>query len=514
MGYPRLVPDIVGLGLEPNIYGMSPQEIKELQDYKLRKYIREQLYPYSPHYRSLFDGEKIDPEKIETTDDLVHLPFTWKADIAPTLDNLTRPNEFILEHPVLQEFQEMDGDKRRAYWRKLSGPRKRELQRIIYEYLPMHVHLTTGRTALPTAVWHTQRDLDIIVAASDRYHASLTDEDPLAFNFNFFPFVPHLGFWYTALGCLFDSRPTLLTGGGRVIPTERALTLFQLMSRDNTSLQGIVEYTYHFIREAHRRNLDMSKVSSVLLTGGRVTAELQARLLEMLVDMGVRKEALALTGGYTFTECGCGAALECIHPGDFNRYGYHTMADIDFFEVIDPKTGERVKEGEEGELVYTPLERHGTVVFRYRTGDIAVGGVVSEPCPACGSCVPRISPDIVRSSEIKEFAFSKVKGTLVNMDDLNVLLTGHPDVVEWQVVLSKEGDDPYGLDRVTVYVAPREGVDWEVLSKDIRGRFLTQMEITPNEIVKVSYEEILNRLGMESQLKVLRIVDQRPLKKA
>jgi phenylacetate-coenzyme A ligase PaaK-like adenylate-forming protein len=508
-----MVPDMVGLGLEPNIYKMSWDEIKELQNYKLRKYIREQLYPYSPYYRRLFDREKIDPEKIKTTDDLVHIPFTWKADIAPTLDNFTRPNEFILEHPALKELQEMDHNKRRLYYNKLTQPQKREWQALLYGYLPVHVHFTTGRTALPTPIWHTQRDVDLFVAVTSRIMSGgLVPEDPLELTFNIFPFAPHLGFWYTALYSLFNTRAIMLTGGGRSIPTDRALIIFQLVARDSVFLQGIVEYVYHFIREARERNMDMSSIRTVLLTGGRVTTELQTKLIDMLTGGGARKEDLTFLGYYTFTECGCGGGMECCHPGDFNRYGYHTVPDFDFFEVVNPKTGERVKEGEQGELVYTPLERRGSVVFRYRTGDVAVGGMVYEPCPACGSSVPRISPDIVRSSEIKEFAFSKVKGTLVNMDDLNMMLTGHPDVVEWQAVLGKERDDPFGLDTLTLYVAPCEEADWENLCRDITRRFATQMEVTPNKILKVSYEEILNRLGMEDQVKVLRIVDQRPSK--
>ncbi len=41
-------------------------------------------------------------------------------------------------------------------------------------------------------------------------------------------------------------------------------------------------------------------------------------------------------------------------------------------EIIDPKTGEPVSDGERGELVVTPLVKEAMPLLRYRTGDVTM----------------------------------------------------------------------------------------------------------------------------------------------
>ncbi len=61
--------------------------------------------------------------------------------------------------------------------------------------------------------------------------------------------------------------------------------------------------------------------------------------------------------------------------------GLHIIDDFIYAEVIDPTTGEIVKEGEKGELVITHLYKEATPLLRYRTGDLTY--MVKEKCP-CG----------------------------------------------------------------------------------------------------------------------------------
>ena len=53
-----------------------------------------------------------------------------------------------------------------------------------------------------------------------------------------------------------------------------------------------------------------------------------------------------------------------------------------YVEVIDPASGETVDVGEEGELVFTTLNRRGMPFVRYRSRDIAA--LIEEPCE-CGA---------------------------------------------------------------------------------------------------------------------------------
>jgi phenylacetate-CoA ligase len=61
--------------------------------------------------------------------------------------------------------------------------------------------------------------------------------------------------------------------------------------------------------------------------------------------------------------------------------GLHGFEDSYMYEIVDPKTGEILDAGEEGELVVTHLAREGIPLIRYRTGDIT--SIDDSPCP-CG----------------------------------------------------------------------------------------------------------------------------------
>src|SRR5207302_5822236 len=101
---------------------------------------------------------------------------------------------------------------------------------------------------------------------------------------------------------------------------------------------------------------------------------------------------------YGFTEAKM-AFAECPFPENEKPSGYHTFPDLGIVEIIDPKTGEPVANGEPGEIVFTPLAARGSVVLRYRTGDCIDGGIVFEKCPHCGRRWPRLVGRITRRSD-------------------------------------------------------------------------------------------------------------------
>src|SRR5256714_8248077 len=124
---------------------------------------------------------------------------------------------------------------------------------------------------------------------------------------------------------------------------------------------------------------------------------------------------------------------ECSFPRDQPSGGYHLYPDLGIMEVIDPASGEVVPDGHPGELVFTPLDSRGTVVLRYRTGDYIDGGLVYEPCPHCGRRMPRLVGKISRSSEIKSMNLDKLKGTLVDFNQLEHVLDDAPNIGTWQL---------------------------------------------------------------------------------
>lgn len=69
---------------------------------------------------------------------------------------------------------------------------------------------------------------------------------------------------------------------------------------------------------------------------------------------------------YGMTEMGLAGGIEC----EAHR-GYH-FREVDLFvEVVDPRTGKPVPDGDYGEVVFTTLTREGMPLIRYRTGDVS-----------------------------------------------------------------------------------------------------------------------------------------------
>ena len=226
-------------------------------------------------------------------------------------------------------------------------------------------------------------------------------------------------------------------------------------------------------------------------------------MVALLQEMGANEVRVCSTYGFTEARMAWG---ECPPPpGQWS--GYHLFPDLGVFEVIDPRTGEVRGEGESGELVYTPLDARGTVVLRYRTGDILDGGITWEPCPHCGRTVPRIVGSISRASNTRELELSKIKGTLVDFDAIEHLMA---EVAEWQLEIRKANDDPLDVDQLVLHLAPMNGADREELKEIVRKRFRAEMEISPNRFEIHSLAEMLHRIKLETSMKEIRVLDSRP----
>ena len=85
---------------------------------------------------------------------------------------------------------------------------------------------------------------------------------------------------------------------------------------------------------------------------------------------------------YGMTEMGLGCAVSC----GFGA-GYHVRESDIYIEIIDSETGEKVPDGEIGEIVFTTLTRKGMPFIRYKTGDFSRW--ITEDCE-CGSTLKRL----------------------------------------------------------------------------------------------------------------------------
>jgi phenylacetate-CoA ligase len=475
-------------------------ELRSLQDRLLARYVREELYPFSRHYRRVFDEAGIDPRSIRGRDDLRRVPFTTKQDLLAAQSDPERRYDFVLR-PTPAALKEHWSFPRKLAL-VLGGARAREALR--FAYTPHFLTFTTGRSTEPVAFTYTPHDLDTLGEATARLFDVARVDRPDDRVLNLFPFAPHLAFWAVTLGGFTAGRMVMPSGGGKVMGTEGNLRMIERFKP--TALVGTPGFVYHLLRAADARGADLSSVRSVTLGAEKAPPALKLKILEALQRRGAGEVIVSATYGFTEARL---AFAECpAKPQD--SPGYHLFPDLGLFEVVDPASGEPAGEGQDGELVYTPLSGHGTVVFRYRTGDLAVGGITWEPCPWCGRTLPRVSSTLRRASERHALDFTKIKGTLVDLSAMGSLLADMPEVEEWQVVLRKKDDDPHELDELEVRFAVRAGGDAQRTAQAIRTRIATATEVTPNQVSAHSLEEMLELLGMETQMKEKRFLDLRP----
>jgi phenylacetate-coenzyme A ligase PaaK-like adenylate-forming protein len=479
---------------------VSRAEQASTQERALRRFVSEELYPFSAHYRRVFDQAGVRPRDIRTVADLRRLPFTTKQDLLAAQSSKDSKLDLVLI-PKPQTIKE--------HWpftRKLAlvlgGARARELLRA--SYTPNFITFTTGRSADPVVFSYTPHDIDLLSEAGARMLDVAGIDDVGARILNMFPFAPHLAFWQTALGGFRTGRLMLSSGGGKVMGSSGNIKMAERLMP--TVLIGTPGFVYHMLREARERGSNLSAVKLIMLGAEKVTPGLKRKMAEQLEACGARD--VDILGTYGFTEARM-AFTECPTPYD-DSPGYHVSPDFGVFEVIDTKTLEPVKEGETGEIVYTPIAGHGTVVCRYRTGDVAVGGVTWEPCPWCKRTVPRVSSELTRSSDQRALNLTKIKGTLVDLANIGALLSGMPEIEEWQVVLKKAHDDPHDLDEIVLRASLKNGTDSNAFDKRVRSQMIEAVEIAPNRVELHSTAEMNAFTGMESEMKEKRFVDLRP----
>ncbi|MFH2045910.1 MAG: DVU_1553 family AMP-dependent CoA ligase [Pseudomonadota bacterium] len=127
---------------------------------------------------------------------------------------------------------------------------------------------------------------------------------------------------------------------------------------------------------------------------------------------------------YGMSEMGYGGGVECDA-----RCGHHMREADLYIEIIDPKTGQILSDGETGEVVITTLNREAMPLIRYRTGDISK--FLAKPCP-CGSVLKRLDKIACRTNNIVYLS----SGKPVMMAFLDEMLFALPDVMDYTAALT------------------------------------------------------------------------------
>lgn len=221
---------------------------------------------------------------------------------------------------------------------------------------------SSGTFGIPTLSYCTQNDLDDL-AKNEAIHfsrAGVSDKNIIQcmMGFNLF----------TAGWCCYQGALQL---GAAIIPsgpgnTQRQIDLLKQLKADYIfSTPGYLQHLLEFISAQEIVQMNVQKA----ITGGEVlTHEFQ--------KLAKEQYGIEVFNFYGMTEFAGHIASECEY-----HQGLHINEDYFYVEIIDPKTGKTISDGEYGEVVVTNLKREAMPLIRYRTGDIAK--IIPEKC-SCG----------------------------------------------------------------------------------------------------------------------------------
>jgi phenylacetate-CoA ligase len=114
------------------------------------------------------------------------------------------------------------------------------------------------------------------------------------------------------------------------------------------------------------------------------------------------------------------------------QQGIHVNEREFIAEILDPRTGQPVQEGQTGELILTNLGRWGSPALRYRTGDLVRHG--GYHCACEGGFLLLAGGVLGRADDMLI-----VRGVNVYPSALANVLHRFPEVAEYRVIVTREG---------------------------------------------------------------------------
>jgi phenylacetate-coenzyme A ligase PaaK-like adenylate-forming protein len=454
-------------------------EIRRLQDQLLRQTLLQMQLGHVPTARARLQAAGIDARTVEGLDALRRIPPATRAEVLDPVRNPDGPRGLVLQGTAegVRRFSDRSVLYRVAAARLLGGE---EVQRLAIEAAtrPIHIHLAPG-VGGPLPVAYTRDDLDLLARAGARL-ARLAGLDREARLLNLVPFGPTLDFWgvfYMAHGIGMSAVHTRREGG------ELARALWAFEAARPTAVAVPADEAVSFPAAAREAGLDLSELHAVLAVGRSLTADERRRAGEALAAAGTTEARVAAAYGPAEGRVLWG---ECAVPaGTVETFGFHTYPDLEIVEVLSPETAEPVPEETPGEIVVTPLGFRGGGVPRWRTGDLALGGLTTRPCPNCGRRVPRVGPSVRRAAWVRR---ARLDGRAVRFDFRFAAAATAPRALEWQVELV-DGD---GEGALYIYLQPRSD-DPNPLIELFEE--LERWGTAPTQIVLASAEELQEKLA-------------------
>ncbi len=285
---------------QKDIETISRKALEELQLKRLKQTVR-QAYKNIPFYKESFSQLHIAPKDITSLKDIQKLPFTTREDL------------------------------REHYPFGMLAVPKEQVVRL---------HTSSGTTGKPKAIFFSKKDVDRAAELIARclIMTGIKKDDVLQNMMTYGLFTGALVMHYGAekVGVL-----VIPAGPGN---TKRQIALMQDFR--TTTLHVTPSYALYLASVIQNEGLDPKK--DLFLRRAYMGSEPYSEETRIKIETSL---GIDVYNSYGLSEMnGPGVAFECME-----KNGMHLWEDNFIMEIIDPDTGEKVPEGEKGELVLTTL---------------------------------------------------------------------------------------------------------------------------------------------------------------
>ncbi len=424
---------------------MSRDALEALQLERLKRQVNN-AYINVPMYRERFDKLGLRPDDINCLADLAKVPFTVKDD-------------FREQYPY--------------------GMFAVPFSDIV------RVHASSGTTGKPVVNGYTAKDLENWGECMARTlcGGGTDSSDVVHVSYGYGLFTGGLGAHEGShrLGCT-----TIPVSSGN---TKRQITLIRDFG--STVICCTPSYLLQIIETAAQLGIDPKTLP---VKRAFLGAEPWTKAMREDIEKKLDCKAYDI---YGMTELmGPGVAFECEEQN-----GLHVNEDMFIVEIIDPKTGEVLPEGEKGEAVFTCINSRAIPLLRYRTRDIT--SLTREAC-GCGRTLARIKRLMGRTDDmliirgVNVFP-TQIETVLVNVEGIEP---------QYQIILDRDGSV---LDNLEIRVEVSSDIPFdeikvlERLQKKLQSELHSAIGLNPK--IKLVEPFTLER----SAGKAKRVIDRRDL---
>ncbi len=357
--------------------------VSELEQLQLER-LQSTVYRIHRHgvtfYRKKFSEMGLDPDKIDSLENLERLPFTTRHDL------------------------------KASYPYDMFAVPLRDVVRV---------HEISGGLGI---VGYTRNDVTnwSNLVARALYLSGIGENDTVQITHTYGLHPGALGYHYAA---------ELI--GASVIPSSTANTDKQLQILQDyrsTAIISTPSYAQLLISELAEKGVDPKTLSlkHAVLGSEPWTEQLRSNIEEGLFVSATFNYGVA-------SVFGPGIASECSE-----KDGLHIFMDHFIPEIIDPKSEKTLPLGHEGELVLTTLTREAFPILRFKTGDITTLYYDKGTCP-CGRTHLKMKPVAKRVDDLIVF-----NGINIYPQQIEELLVTHEGrAPRFGIVLTRKGNNDF-----------------------------------------------------------------------